>query len=261
MHLVDSHCHINFPDFEEQGGVAALLAAAAEQDVRHLLCVSVNLEDYPAILQIAQSHSNIFASVGVHPNETDGQDPTVDELVALARDPQVVAVGETGLDYFRSEGDLDWQRQRFARHIQAAKMVSKPIIVHTRDAEKDTVAILKAEAAAEAGGVLHCFTGSWEMASACLDMGLYISFSGIVTFKNATELQEVAKKVPSDRMLIETDSPFLAPVPMRGKTNQPSYVRHVAEFLAELRQQPLATIAETTTQNFFELFATAQPSH
>ncbi len=258
MHLVDSHCHINFPDFEEHGGVAALLAAAAEQDVQHLLCVSVNLEDYPDILKMARNHANVFASVGVHPNETDGQDPDVEQLTELAADPHVVAVGETGLDYFRSEGDLSWQRDRFARHIQASRNVEKPIIVHTRDAEKDTVDILNNEAAGDVGGVLHCFTGSWEMARQCLDMGLYISFSGIVTFKNATALQDVAKKVPSDRMLIETDSPFLAPVPMRGKTNQPSYVRHVAEFLAELRQQPLASIAETTTDNFFRLFPSAQ---
>lgn len=258
MHLVDSHCHINFPDFNDQGGVDSLLASASEQSVRHLLCVAVNLEDYPQILQIARNHSNVFASVGVHPNETEGEEPSVDRLVALAADPEVVAIGETGLDYFRSEGELDWQRQRFVRHIAASKIANKPIIVHTRDAEADTVAILRDESAADTGAVLHCFTGSWEMASKCLDLGLYISFSGIVTFKSAKELQEVAKKVPDDRMLIETDSPFLAPVPMRGKTNQPSYVRHVAEFLAELRQQPLEHIAQTTTDNFFSLFTDAR---
>jgi len=258
MQLVDSHCHINFPDFAEAGGVEGLLSAAAEQDVRHLLCVAVNLEDYPEILQMARHYDNIFASVGVHPNETEGVDPQVEELVELGRDPAVVAIGETGLDYFRSEGDLSWQRQRFERHIQASRTVQKPIIVHTRDAEADTVDILRSEfEVQEAGGVLHCFTGSWQMARQCLDLGLYISFSGIVTFKSATELQDVARKVPDDRLLIETDAPFLAPVPMRGKTNQPSYVRHVAEFLAVLRDQPLADIARHTTDNFFNLFSTA----
>jgi len=258
MQLVDSHCHINFPEFAEAGGVEGLLSAAAEQDVLHLLCVAVNLEDYPEILQMARNYDNIFASVGVHPNETEGADPQVAELVELGQDPAVVAIGETGLDYFRSDGDLSWQRQRFERHIQASRSVHKPIIVHTRDAESDTVDILRSEfEAQEAGGVLHCFTGSWQMARQCLDLGLYISFSGIVTFKSATELQEVARKVPDDRLLIETDAPFLAPVPMRGKTNQPSYVRHVAEFLATLRNQPLTDIAQHTTDNFFSLFSTA----
>ncbi len=256
MELIDSHCHINFPDLAQD--IDGVLSNARLAGVTHMLCVSVNLEDYPEVLTLASEHDHIFASVGVHPNETEGEDPSVDRLVELAADNNVVAVGETGLDYFRSEGDLDWQRDRFANHIQAAKKIDKPLIIHTRDATDDTVELMKTEGASQPGGVMHCFTGDWDMATRCLDLGFYISFSGIVTFKSATDLQEVARKVPADRMLIETDSPFLAPVPMRGKTNQPAFVKHVAEFVADLRGESAEEVASRTADNFFELFKHAR---
>lgn len=256
MELIDSHCHINFPDLAED--IDAVLSNARLAGVTHMLCVSVNLEDYPQVQQLADTHEHIFSSVGVHPNETDGEDPSVERLVELASNERVVAVGETGLDYFRSDGELDWQRTRFANHIQAAKEVDKPLIIHTREATDDTVAIMKEQGATEPGGVMHCFTGDWDMATRCLDLGFYISFSGIVTFKSATDLQEVAKKVPADRMLIETDSPYLAPVPMRGKTNQPAFVKHVAEFVGELRGESAESVASQTAANFFDLFQHAK---
>ncbi|HEC13291.1 MAG TPA: TatD family deoxyribonuclease [Acidiferrobacteraceae bacterium] len=257
MQFVDSHCHINFEPLSER--VGELLALAQENSVDYFLCVSVNLEDYPQVLALARSHDNIFASVGVHPNEREGQDPTVEELVALATDPLVVAIGETGLDYFRSEGDLDWQRQRFTRHIEAARCVAKPLIIHSRDAAADTLKIMVQERASEVTGVMHCFAEDWEVAKAALDLGFYISFSGIVTFKSAGILREVARKVPADRMLIETDAPYLAPVPHRGKINEPAYVYHVAECLAEVRNTCVEEIGEQTTDNFFNLFPLAIP--
>lgn len=258
MQLVDSHCHINFEPLSER--VGELLSLAQEKGVGYFLCVSVNLEDYPQVLALAQDHTNIFASVGVHPNEREGQDPTVEELVVLGADPLVVAIGETGLDYFRSEGDLDWQRQRFARHIEAARQLVKPLIIHSRNAAEDTLKIMVQERASEVTGVMHCFAEDWTVAKAALDMGFYISFSGIVTFKSAETLREVARKVPADRMLIETDSPYLAPVPHRGKINEPAYVYHVAECLAEVRDTHVEEIGEQTTNNFFNLFPLAIPS-
>ncbi|NOZ10581.1 MAG: TatD family hydrolase [Gammaproteobacteria bacterium] len=258
MQFVDSHCHINFEPLSER--VGELLSLAQKKGVDYFLCVSVNLEDYPQVLALAQDHSNIFASVGVHPNEREGQDPTVEELVVLGADPLVVAIGETGLDYFRSEGDLDWQRQRFARHIEAARQLVKPLIIHSRNAAADTLKIMAQEKASEVSGVMHCFAEDWAVAKAALDMGFYISFSGIVTFKSAETLREVARKVPADRMLIETDSPYLAPVPHRGKTNEPAYVYHVAECLAEVRDTRVEEIGEQTTNNFFNLFPLAIPS-
>jgi TatD DNase family protein len=258
--LVDSHCHLDRLDLAPFGGtIEGVLAAAREQDIGHFLCVSINLEDYPAMLAIAESHDQVTASVGLHPNEQGGHDPGISELVELARHPKVVAIGETGLDYFRSEGDLGWQRDRFRRHIAAAKQSGKPLIIHSRDAKEDTLAILAEEGASEAGGVMHCFTGDWDMAQRAMDMNFYISFSGIVTFKSAQELQEIAQQMPAERMLVETDSPYLAPMPHRGKPNHPAYVRHVAEFIATLRNESYETVAAVTTQNFKTLFRPPVP--
>ena len=223
-----------------------------------MLCVSINLEDYPAMVERVAGQGDISISVGVHPNEDEGHDPSIDELVRLAQHPANVAIGETGLDYFRSNGDLTWQRDRFRRHIAAAKLAVKPLIIHTREAREDTIAILQEEDARDAGGVMHCFAEDWETARRAMDLNFYISFSGIVTFKNATELKEVARQVPLDRMLIETDSPYLAPVPKRGKPNQPAYVRFVAEHIAELRGESVQTIAQATTDNFYRLFSAAK---
>ena len=259
--LVDSHCHLDRLDLTQvDGKLNGLLAAAAEQDVGHFLCVSINLEDYPAMLKIAEQHDRVSASVGLHPNEREGHDPDVDELVEYAKHPKIVAIGETGLDYFRSEGDLDWQRDRFRRHIAAAKQTGKPLIIHSRDAKEDTLKILEEESAGEAGGVMHCFTGDWDMAQRAMDLNFYISFSGIVTFKSARELQEVATRMPAERYLVETDSPYLAPVPHRGKPNQPAFVRHVAEFIAELRGESYEEVAAATTENFRTLFKVSVPT-
>ncbi len=257
MGLVDSHCHLNFDPMGEN--LAATLAAAKANDVQHLLCIAVNLEDYPQVLKIAEDHTFIFASVGVHPCYKDVQEPSVDELVKLAQHPKVVAIGETGLDYFREEGDLDWQRERFARHIAAANAVDKPLIIHTREAAGDTMQMLKDHGADQCRGVMHCFAEDWATAQKALDLGFYISMSGIVTFKNAQTLKEVARKVPMDRLLVETDAPYLAPVPMRGKPNQPAFVKHTAEYVAQLREIPYEELAEQTTANFFNLFKSAQP--
>ena len=259
--LVDSHCHLDRLDLSQvDGKLNGLLAAAAEQDVGHFLCVSINLEDYPAMLEIVEQHDQVSASVGLHPNEQDGHDPDVDELVDHAKHPKVVAIGETGLDYFRSEGDLDWQRDRFRRHIAAAKQTGKPLIIHSRDAKEDTLKILEEESAGEVGGVMHCFTGDWDMAQRAMDLNFYISFSGIVTFKSARELQEVATRMPAERYLVETDSPYLAPVPHRGKPNQPAFVRHVAEYIAELRGESYEQVAAATTENFSNLFGVSLPA-
>ena len=253
--LVDSHCHLDRLDLTPFGGsLEGVLEAAQAQDIGHFLCVSINLEDYPAMLEIAKSHERVSASVGLHPNEQGGHDPDIDELVRYAQHPKVIAIGETGLDYFRSEGDLEWQRDRFRRHIAAARRAGKPLIIHSRDASEDTLRILTEESAADVGGVMHCFTGDWAMAKQCMDLNFYISFSGIVTFKSARELQEVALKMPQERMLVETDSPYLAPVPHRGKPNHPALVRHVAEYIAQLRGETYAQVAEITTRNFIGLF-------
>jgi len=254
--LVDSHCHLNFEPLNNT--LEDVLRHARDNGVGHMLCVSVTLETFPEIRTMAHAHPHIFASVGVHPNEREGQEPTVDELVELAKDDRVVAIGETGLDYFRSQGDMGWQQERFRRHIRAAKQCGRPLIIHTRDAAADTLRIMREEDAAGIGGVMHCFTESLQVAREALDLNFYISFSGIVTFRNAEALREVAKIVPLDRLLIETDAPYLAPMPFRGKTNEPAYVRHVAECLAGVRQTSLESIAESTTQNFFQLFHAAQ---
>ena len=258
MQLVDSHCHINFDPLGQN--VQQVLQNARDQGVSHLLCVSVNLEDYPQVRALAHEHAHVYASVGVHPNEREGQDPSVAELVALAQDARVVAIGETGLDYYRSTGDLAWQHDRFRRHIRAAKQSGKPLIVHTREAADDTIRILREEGADSIGGVMHCFSENWEIARQALAMNFYISFSGIVTFKSAETLRAVARQVPADRLLVETDSPYLAPMPHRGKTNEPAFVRHVAEQLATLRAVSLDELASITTANFFSLFRAAHPA-
>ena len=256
--LVDSHCHLDTLDLEPFGGhLQAVLDAARDRDVGHFLCVSINLEDYPGMLALAEPLEQVSVSVGLHPNEQGGHDPDIEELVQLASHPKVVAIGETGLDYFRSEGDLEWQRQRFRRHIAAAKISKKPLIIHSRDAKEDTLDILAAEGASEAGGVMHCFTGDWEMAERAMALNFYISFSGIVTFKSARVLQDVATRMPADRMLVETDCPYLAPVPHRGKPNQPAFVRHVAEYVAGLRGETYEQLAANTTANFKMLFKDA----
>lgn len=230
----------------------------AEQ-VGHALIVSVTLDKFPEVLALAEAYDNFSASVGVHPDYENITEPTVAQLVALAAHPKVVAIGETGLDYFRLTGDLSWQRARFRTHIQAAILANKPLIIHTRNAAEDTLSIMQAENAVQVGGVMHCFTESLPVALAAIEMGFYISFSGIVTFKNATALKEVAQKIPLDRVLVETDSPYLAPVPYRGKTNQPAYVKWVAQEIANLRGIDLQTVMETTTANFFRLFQHAKP--
>jgi TatD DNase family protein len=253
--LVDSHCHLDMLDLKPfDDSMDNVIAAAKDNTVEMFLCVSVNLEDYPGMLSMAEHYDQVFVSVGLHPNETDGHDPDVDELVSMAENRKVVAIGETGLDYFRSEGDLEWQRDRFRRHIAAAKQSGKPLIIHSRDAGEDTLRIMEEEGAAESGGVMHCFTGDWDMAQRAMELNFYISFSGIVTFKSATDLQEVACMMPADRMLVETDCPYLAPAPHRGKQNHPAYTRHVAEFIAELRNDSFENIAKTTTRNFEQLF-------
>ncbi len=250
--LIDSHCHLDFPELA--GRLDEVFARMRENQVTHALCVSVNLEDFPKVLALAEAHAHLYASVGVHPDYPDVTEPSVDDLVRLAQHPKIVAIGETGLDYYRLAGDLEWQRARFRTHIRAARDCRKPLIIHTRSAAEDTIRIMQEEGAGEAGGVMHCFTETWEVAQAALDMGFYISFSGIVTFKNAKSLKEVAQKVPLDRMLIETDSPYLAPVPFRGKTNEPGMVKHVAEEIARLRGCDYAVIAHYTSDNFNKLF-------
>ncbi len=255
MQLVDSHCHINFEPLSDD--FAGILSRARGNNVDYMLCVSVNLEDYPQIETLAENHAHIFSSVGVHPNYTDCHDPSSAELVELATNPNVVAIGETGLDYFRNEGDLSWQRTRFKNHIEAAKVINKPLIIHTRSAASDTMDILEGDDAQSCGGVMHCFAEDWDTAKRALEIGFFISISGIVTFKNAHALKDVARKVPLDRLLVETDSPYLAPVPYRGKTNEPSFVKHTAEYLSELRGESFEKLAAATTENFFQLFSTA----
>ena len=258
-YLIDSHCHLDRLDLSKyDNDLQGALEQARQNNIAHMLCVSIDLEAYPAMLEQVRPYSQVSVSVGVHPNETDGQEPTVEQLVELAKEDKVVAIGETGLDYFRSEGDLDWQRDRFRVHIEASKQTKKPLIIHTRDAREDTIKIMQDEHAEDAGGVMHCFAEDWETARRSLDLGFYISFSGIVTFKNAESLRDVAMKVPLDRMLIETDSPYLAPVPFRGKSNEPAYVLHVAEKIAELRDLSLEEVASITTENYQRLFGTLQ---
>jgi TatD DNase family protein len=255
--FIDSHCHLDFPEF--QARLPEVLANMKAAKVEHALCVSVDIPDFPNVLKLAQEHAHLYASVGVHPDYEDTPEPSFDFLVETAsKHPKIVAIGETGLDYFRmgdrSYESLEWQRERFRIHIRAAKAVKKPLIVHTRSASEDTIRILKEEGADQIGGVMHCFTESYDVAKAAMDLGFYISFSGIVTFKSAKDLQETCKRVPIDRMLIETDSPYLAPIPYRGKTNEPAWVAKVGEFIATLKGVSLDELGASTSENFFKCF-------
>lgn len=253
--LVDSHCHLDFDEFRDR--IPEVLEEMACAGVSHALCISVTLTDFPRVRALAEAHANLYATVGVHPDYPDAGDITVDELVALADHPKVVAIGETGLDYYRLEGDLEWQRERFRTHIRAARKCGKPLVVHTRAAGEDTLRIMREEGADEVGGVMHCFTETLAVARAAVAMGFLISFSGIVTFKNAGALREIVKALPLDRILVETDSPYLAPVPHRGKANRPAYVRHVAEEIARLKALTPGEVATATSRNFFRLFRSA----
>ncbi len=252
MSFIDSHCHINFHELAEN--IDDVLAKMQQNDVTAALCVSVNLADFPQVLDLACRFPNIYASVGVHPDYEDVEEPSVARLVELAQHPKIIAIGETGLDYYRLTGDLEWQRERFRTHIRAAKHCGKPLIIHTRSSAEDTLRLMAEEGAAEVGGVMHCFTENWAVAQAALELGFYISFSGIITFKNSLQIKEVAQRVPLDRMLIETDAPYLAPVPFRGKLNQPAYVKHVAEEIALLRGISVAEVGQLTSENFARLF-------
>lgn len=254
--LVDSHCHLNFPEL--LANLPAIKQSMQDNQVSHALCISVTLPDFPQVLALAEENENFYASVGVHPDYEDIQEPTVEELITLANHPKVIAIGETGLDYFRLTGDLEWQRTRFRTHIRAAIATGKPLVIHTRNSPEDTLRIMREENAQQVGGVMHCFTESLDVALEAIALGFYISFSGIITFKNAHSIKDVAKHIPLDRILVETDSPYLAPTPYRGKTNQPSYVKHVAEEVASLKGISFDTLAAATTENFFRLFQYAK---
>lgn len=253
--FVDSHCHLDFPDLAED--LPEILENMSVNQVGHALVVAVSKPEWTRIRELVAPHAHLFRSVGVHPDYQDTEEPTVEDLVQAAADPKVIAIGETGLDYYRGSEPFDWQRERFRVHIRASRQCGLPLIIHTRSASEDTLKIMEQERAHEVGGVMHCFTESWEVAQAAMEMNFYISFSGIVTFRNAVELQDVARRVPLDRMLIETDAPYLAPVPFRGKRNDPSKVVHVAEKIADLRGISLAEVEERTTENFFKLFSKA----
>jgi TatD DNase family protein len=253
--LVDSHCHLDFPDLSNR--IPEILERMQQNDVAYAVCIAVNLEDFPRVLALAEAHPNLYATVGVHPEYADAEEPGVARLVELAGHPKVIAIGETGLDYYWQKDRPEWQRERFRQHIRAAVAAGKPLVVHMRDSAEDTLRILKEEGAQAVGGVMHCFTETWDIARQALDLDFYISFSGILTFKNATAIKEVARNAPMERILVETDSPYLAPVPYRGKQNEPAFVLHVAEELARLRGLSFQQIAKATTDNFFNLFKNA----
>jgi TatD DNase family protein len=255
--FIDSHCHLDFPEFQTR--LPEVLANMKSANVSHALCVSVDIPDFPNVLKLAQEYPHLYASVGVHPDYEDTPEPSLDFLIDTAKKhSKIVAIGETGLDYYRmgdrSYESMEWQRKRFRTHIRAALATKKPLIIHTRSASEDTIKILKEEGADQIGGVMHCFTESLDVAQKAMDMGFYISFSGIVTFKSARDLQETCKQVPLDRMLIETDSPYLAPIPFRGKTNEPAWVAKVGEFIANLRGVSVEELASNTTSNFYQCF-------
>jgi TatD DNase family protein len=254
--FVDSHCHLDFPEYA--GQIPEILARMKEAQVNHAMCISVDMPDFPNVLALAESHPNLFATVGTHPDYENTPEPTEDQLVELAQHPKILAIGETGLDYYRmgdkTYAEMEWQRDRFRTHIRAAIRVKKPLIIHTRSASEDTIRIMKEEGSSQVAGVMHCFTESLEVAKASMEEGFYISFSGIVTFKSAKDLQETCKQIPLERMLIETDSPYLAPIPNRGKTNEPSWVAHVAQFIADLKGISVEEVAKHTTNNFKTLF-------
>ncbi|RRS05525.1 TatD family deoxyribonuclease [Aquabacterium soli] len=255
--FVDSHCHLNFPDYADK--MASVLADMAQAQVDRALCISTTLEDFPQVHKLAVTYPNLWATVGVHPDNEGIQEPTLEDLLERATLPRIVGIGETGLDYYRlgerTLADMEWQRERFRVHIRAARQTTLPLVIHTRQASDDTLSILRDEGQGAVGGVFHCFTESEAVARAALDLGFYISFSGILTFKNAADLREVARFVPLDRCLIETDSPYLAPMPYRGKTNTPAYVPYVAKQLADLKGVPVDDVAHVTTRNFETLFS------
>ena len=254
MQIVDSHCHIDRLDLDAFGGsLKSMLKHAGDLSVTRFLCVCIDIEHFDEVHTLSKSYPNIYCSVGVHPTEVNGKDPSVEELLGFANSDTVIAIGETGLDYFHvRKNEADWQRDRFRRHIAASNKSGKPMIIHMRDSKDDTIGILSSEKAEK--GVMHCFAEDLETAIAALDLGFYISFSGIITFKSAQDLREVAKKIPANRILIETDSPYLTPVPFRGKPNSPAYTYYVAEKLAEIRNTTIGEIAKLTTQNFNQLF-------
>lgn len=254
--LVDSHCHLDFPDLANR--MPDVLLRMQENQVGLAVCIGVNLENFPQVLALAEQHEQLYATVGVHPEYTDVEEPGEERLLTLAAHPKVIAIGETGLDYYWQKDQPEWQRDRFRTHIRAAKRCGKPLVVHTRDSAADTLRVLKEEGADAVGGVMHCFTENWDIARLALDLGFYLSFSGIVTFKNAAIVKEVAQKCPLDRLLVETDSPYLAPVPYRGKPNEPAYVRYVAEEIAKLRSVSIDEVHQATTDNFFSLFKGAK---
>lgn len=254
--FIDSHCHLSFPELREQ--LPQILQAMGAAQVEAALCICTTMEEFPTVHAIARAHAQLWASVGVHPDNEDVHEPSIEELVAAAASPKVLAIGETGLDYYRLNGrtldQMEWQRERFRTHIRAARQVAKPLVIHTRSSAADTLKLLVEEGGEQAGGVFHCFTEDLAVAQAAVEMGFYISFSGILTFKNAQSIRDVAAALPLERILIETDSPYLAPVPYRGKTNSPAYVPHVAACLAELRGLPVDEIAAQTTANTRRLF-------
>jgi len=256
--IVDSHCHLDRLDFDKLGlSLPEALDAARQKQVEHFLCVSVTLDQFPSMLEKVQAFDDISVSCGVHPlNQDQALDKS--QLLSLAQHDKVVAIGETGLDYYYSKDTYSVQQESFVGHIEVANELQKPLIIHTRDARTDTIDLMKAHGADKCGGVLHCFTEDWSMARQALDLGFYISISGIVTFKNAVELKEVVKQIPLDRLLIETDSPYLAPVPYRGKTNQPAYVQDVAYYIADLKGITYKELATATTNNFYDLFSLAK---
>jgi len=256
--FIDSHCHLDRIDLKPyHDDFDAFVQHARQQQIEHMLCIAIDMERYPSMREMVAPYDDISLSVGVHPNVTDGREPSVDELLQLAADDKVIAIGETGLDYFHSQGDLAWQHRRFIDHIEVAKQLNKPLIIHTREAGHDSLDVLRAQGADRVGGIIHCFTEDWAYAEKALELNFYISFSGIVTFKNAQAIQDVAKRVPADRFLIETDSPYLAPAPHRGKPNYPTYVRHVAEYIAHLRETSVDEIARLSRDNFHRLFGMA----
>ncbi len=253
--FIDSHCHLNFPGLKE--GIDTILTDMSANNVSHALCVSVDIPGALQVIELADKYKNLYASVGIHPDYELDVEPTQTDIVHLAQHSKVIAIGETGLDYYRLTGNLEWQRNRFRTHIRAAIECGKPLIIHTRSAAEDTLRIMQEERAGVAGGVMHCFTESLEVAQAAIELGFYISFSGIVTFKSAATVKEVARQVPLDRILIETDAPYLAPIPYRGKTNQPAYVKYVAEEIAKLRNMDIEEVGSVTSANFRRLFLAA----
>lgn len=256
--LVDSHCHLDKLDLSPyDGDINAALQAAYARQISHILCIGIKLEEMSSVMSLAEQHEHVFASVGVHPLYRESQEPVIDDLIRIADHPKVIAIGETGLDYFYGEGDLQWQKDRFRVHIEAARETRLPLIVHTRGAKEDTLDYLRRFGGAEVTGVLHCFTEDLDMAQQAVELGFMISISGIVTFRNADQLRDVVRAIPLEQLLVETDSPWLAPVPHRGRKNEPKYVVEVAEKVAEIKGVSLEDVADTTTKNFFRLFRKA----